>query len=483
MAYQDLPTPSTWIGGHSEPAARVLPDFLYDPNDGARLQPQVSSSPDQVDRAVASAAHAHQEGEWRHAGMAHRATVLGVFADAVDALADRIALLDSLNSGVPLAFTRMFAGSHGDTIRRAGQIGLEIGDELLLPAPQGDVRLRRVPWGPAALILPWNAPSALGAKKMAYALMAGTPIVLKPSPFAPWSCELLMQAAAEAGFPPGVVNAVVGGGDVGSRLCSDPRIRAVSMTGSTATGRAIAAVAAPNFTRLHLELGSNNPVVVREDAEIALTARMLFDGMTKLNGQWCEAPRNVYAVGSAAPALVDTLGALLRAGRLGSSVDESAMIGPMAYQARRDELVAQRDAWRTAGHSVVEGTTPASGGWFFAPTLVTGKGIAVDSEVFGPLLTVERVESDDEAVALANESAGGLAAYVFGADTEAAFEVGARMLAGEVKINGTSLLDMADGSAQSFFGTSGMGGHGDHDVLEFYLGKQIVGVDLLDAPL
>lgn len=479
----DIPIPATWVAGTSEPAPVEEDDSLADPNDGKPLQRRLSSSPDQVERALAAAATAHADGRWSDAGMKRRADVLHRFADAVDAAAEEIAVLDALNSGVPIRYTRMFAGSLGDTVRKAVELGAELGDEADLPADQGAVRLRHVPWGPTALVLPWNAPSAVAVKKMAYALMAGAPVIVKPSPFSPWSAELLARAAASSGFPDGVVNTVLGGADVGAQLCGDRRVRAISMTGSTPTGRTIAAAAAPHFTRLRLELGSNNPVVVRADAAIQETAQSLFDGMTKLNGQWCEAPRNVYAVGSTAADLVEALGSLAMAAEVGSSLDEATQVGPMAYRARRDELVAQRESWQRDGHTVRGRTEVQPEGWFFGPTVVAGDDIRVTDEVFGPMITVEAVADDDEAVARANRTAGGLAAYVFGGDLDAALSVGTRLLGGEVKINGTSLLDMSPLSAQSFFGSSGLGGHGDRDVLDFYLGKQVVGVDLVGAPL
>ncbi len=447
------------------------------------MQAVRSSSPEQVERAVEAAHRTHALGLWSGMGLAGRAEKLRVVADAIDAIADRIAVLDSLNSGVPISRTRMFAGSLGDTVRHAVAIAEEAGEDRELPAQPGPVRLRRVPWGPTALILPWNAPSFIATKKLAYALIAGNPVVVKPSPASPWSAQLLMGAIESADLPPGTVNLVLGGAEAGSALSADPRIRAISMTGSTPTGRLIAAAAAPNFTRLHLELGSNNPAVVRSDADVEATARQLYDGMTKLNGQWCEAPRNVYVAPEVSDELVAALTDLAETALVGPSLDEATTIGPMAFRERRDALVAQRAAFETAGHQAVHAKQAPDEGWFFLPTVVLGDAVRVDGEVFGPMLTVEVARSDDEAVARANSTAGGLAAYVFGEDLAAAQALGQQIHAGEVKINGTSVLDMSPESAQSFFGTSGIGGHGDRDLLDFHSGKQVIGRDLIAPPL
>lgn len=478
----ELPDLDTWIAGRPEPSGLRDETSLHDPNDGRPLQRSRSSSPDQVERAVAAADQAHRSGVWSGLGAEGRAAHLRDFADALDEHAPRIAVLDALNSGVPVSTTRLFAGTLADTVRRAVTLAGTLGETRRLPAEQGEVRLRRVPWGPTALVLPWNAPAAIATKKTAYALAAGAPVVLKPSPASPWSAQLVM-AAASANLPPGTVSLVLGGADVGARLCADPRIRAISMTGSTAAGRLIAASAAPHFTRLHLELGSNNPAVVRADAAAGRTAQALFDGMTKLNGQWCEAPRNVYVARERAGDLVAALRELTREARTGSSLAERTRIGPMAFRARRDELSAQRSAWARAGHEVFSGPEVPDGGWFFAPTVVVGEDVRTGGEVFGPMLTVCPVDTEDEAVRRANASAGGLAAYVFGEDVDAAFPLAERLTGGEVKINGTSLLDMSEESAQSFFGTSGIGGHGDPDVLAFHSGRQVVGRDLVGAPL
>ena len=482
MAVTALPSLDTWIGGRAEPSEVEETAYLHDPNTGEELRPQRSSSAGQVERALDLADRTHRSGDWARLSVEGRATYLLSFAEALDRRSDAIAELDAISSGVPLRYTRLFAGSLGDTVRGAITLALEAGDDRPLAAEQGPVRLRRVPWGPTALIVPWNAPAALAVKKAAFSLVAGATVILKPSPVSPTSAQLVAEAVAEAALPAGVFGLVLGGGLVGEQICADSRIRAIAMTGSTATGRRIAATAAPRFARLRLELGSNNPVVVRRDADVEHTASSLLDGMTKLNGQWCEAPRNVFAHQDVYEPLVEALRERVLGQELGSSLDESTTHGPMAFRDHRDGLVAQRDRWLSDGHEIAHGEEPTPG-WFFAPTLVTGDGITVEDEVFGPMLTVEPVDSDERALARAEATAGGLAAYVFTEDVEAGLGIGARLTAGEVKVNGTSLLDMSPESAQSFFASSGLGGHGDRDVLEFYTGQQVVGLDLVDAPL
>lgn len=477
-----IPDLDTWIGNAPEPSDVVGATSVCDPNTNRPMQQSRACSPEQLDRAITVADEVHRQGWWRAGGVAARSDALRRFADRLADCAEDIAVLDAVNTGVPVSVTRMFAASLAGTARQAASIAVEQGDEVPLPAEQGPVRLRRVPWGPTALIIPWNAPSAIMVKKMAFALAAGAPVVVKPSPYAPWSAQLIARAAAEA-LPAGTVAVVLGESDIGSRLCADPRIKAISMTGATATGQAIAGATAANLTRLRLELGSTNPVVVCGDADIAATARSLCDGMVKLNGQWCEAPRSVFVEAKAHAELLDALSARVSAMSVGSSLDESTRIGPMAYSARRIDLERQRDWLTGAGRRVAAKVAVPGDGAFFGPTVLDGDGADLGEEVFGPMLVVSSCSSDTEAIERANRVAGGLAAYVFSGDVRRGLELSGRLFGGEVKINGTSVLDMSPESSQSFFGLSGIGGHGDRDVLQFYSGKQVAGLDLVDPPM
>ncbi|MEZ5176360.1 MAG: aldehyde dehydrogenase family protein [Acidimicrobiia bacterium] len=480
MSFPDL---YTWIAGSPEPSEIELEDDLFDPNTSSPIQRLRSSSEMQVDRAIEAAARAHASGVWRRSGVADRAAVLDAFANELEGVVDDVARLDSLNSGVPITVTRILAASLPGTVRAAAELAKAVGDVQALPADGRTVRLRKEPWGPAALILPWNAPSAMATKKLAFCLAAGATAVVKPSPASPWSAQLIVEAAAQAGLPSGVVNLVLGGRAIGERLVGDPRIHAISMTGSTPNGKAIAARAGANLTRLQLELGSNNPAIVRADADIEATAASVASGTMKLSGQWCEAPRRVLADRSILPNFVETLIDILGGMRLGSSLDDDTEIGPVAFEARRDELVSQRDALVAAGAKAV-GTSPIpDAGWFVSPTVIVGDAIDLSGELFGPMVTVQPTDDDRQAVRLANQGSCGLAGYVYSRDLDAALTIGARLVAGEVKVNGSSVLDLAPGAVQSFFSDSGVGGHGDANLLEFFRGTQVVGVEAPGLPI
>ena len=340
-----------------------------------------------------------------------------------------------------------------------------------------------MPWGPTALITPWNAPSAMVVKKMAYALAAGAPVIVKPSSAAPHSAELIAEAAAAAGFPAGTWSLVRGGAVLGRSISEDPRIAAISMTGSTPVGRDIAVRSVGRFARLQLELGANNPAIVRADADLQSTAEAIIAGAWKLSGQWCEAPRRVYADRSVHKALLSALAESSARWHIGSSLDPATQLGPVAFPARRAELLQQRTQLIEAGAKLVyESEVPAEG-CFMPPSILDGRGAEPSDEIFGPLLVVHAVDGDEEALAAASRGHVGLAGYVFTTDADRGRDLGKRLPAGEIKINGTSVLDMAPGSEQSFFGGSGLGGHGDTRLLEFFTGARVVGEDSPGLPL
>ncbi len=473
----------TWIGGVPELSAIESDAALFDPNTSIPLQELRSSSPAQTDRAIAAAAFAHEAGEWRRGGAEARSVALHAFAKRLDEIADRVAVLDAINSGVPISVTRLFAGSMGGTVRAAADRAVSVGDVDTLPADGRTVQLRKVPWGPTALILPWNAPSAMATKKLAYCLAAGATAIVKPSPMSPWSALLIVEAAQDTGLPPGVINLVLGGREVGEQLVGDPRIRAIAMTGSTPTGRGIAARAAANLTRVQLELGSNNAAIVRADADLGATAASLASGAMKLSGQWCEAPRRVLVDHTILPQLVDALCEALAGMRLGSSLEDETEIGPVAFEARRSELRSQLSELVAGGARAIETGTPPDAGWFVSPTVVVGEGMNPEQELFGPIITVQPTRGDDDAVAMGNQGLHGLAGYVYSENLDEAMAIGAKLVAGEVKVNGSSVLDLAPDAVQSFFGGSGIGGHGDADLLEFFRGTQVVGVEAPGLPI
>ncbi|HET7120438.1 MAG TPA: aldehyde dehydrogenase family protein [Solirubrobacterales bacterium] len=460
-------------GEVSEPTEN-LGRVLENPSDGTELGPQKASSEESVERALAAAESAWQEGSWSDLPAAERIATLERFAAALELRAEEIARFDAIDSGVPIATMRLFAGALGDSVRGAAQEVAAAGETRPLASNGRRVEVLRLPWGPAVLLTPWNAPSGAAVGKLAASLAAGCPTILKPSEWAPSFAQAFAEAALEAGFPPGALQIVHGDAGVASRLVADSRVRAIALTGSQAAGRAVAAVAAARMAALQLELGGSNAAVVAADADVEATARALGDGAAKLNGQWCEAPRRVLVAAELHDDLREALVADLSARRVGAAEDEEAEIGPLAHRAHFEKVREQ--AAGLGGEATPTAAVPDAPGFFFSPTIVTGATPeAAAAEIFGPVLTLHPVADDREAVAIANANGDGLAGYVFSSDPERAFEIGRRLHAGEIRIGGTNLVDLAPGSTQSFWGTSGFGAHGNREVLEAFRGSRIVG--------
>ena len=479
-----LPPQRDLIDGAREVPGDSLPLELADPTTGEPLGRAACTSGAALERAIAAAARVHADGSWGDLDAQTRAAALERIAGELESRASEIGAAEAMGSGVPIAIASAFGGATAGSFREAIGLMREAGDVEDLGEPGRPVELWRLPWGPAAVLVPWNAAAAMAAKKTAFALAAGAPVVLKAPERSPWGCNLVAEAIEAAGLPPGTFQLVHGGAEVGASLTGDPRVRAVSFTGSVRAGRSSARSAPEDFKALQLELGGNNPVIVLPDADVEATAASLASGMIKLNGQWCEGPGKVLVPPALHDTLVAALLAALAAFRMGPHDDPSTELGPLSSTVHRAELDRQVASLVARGGTVHASHEPPVTGAFWSPRVITDVAASdAVEEMFGPVVTVHPVPSVDEALMIANGSPYGLAAYVFGGDTGAAMAVARRLRFGEVKVNGTSLLDLAPGSAQSFWRASGIGGHGDRDVMAFFRGTQVVGVDRAGMPI
>ncbi|MCE5292676.1 MAG: aldehyde dehydrogenase family protein, partial [Nocardiaceae bacterium] len=466
----------SWVD--CEPIAN---EWNLDPNTGQPVHRMVTTDALDVERALQHAERAYSA----RADVEERAAVLERVATLLEARAEDIARTDSLTSGAPISVTRKVAAFLPFRIRAAAAEARSLPRVQSLGAGGRDVRLYKVPWGPAAILTPWNGPSFIPAAKVASAFAAGCPVILKPSEHAPGSAQLVVECFVEAGLPSGALQLVHGRGEVGAALTSDPRIKIVSFTGGPVAGRAIARAAAEDFKVLQLELGGNNPVLVLEDADVEVAADGIFEGMTKINGQWCEGPGKVLAHRSLVEPLVEALTERISKLVVGHSLDESVELGPISNAPHFATLQARIDGLRGLGATIHQpARLPELDGLFLSPTVAVGADPAkATAELFGPLVSVHAVDSDDEALRIANANPSGLDAYVFGRDTDRAIEVGSRVLSGEVRVNGAKLADLGDDSAQSFWGPAGIGGHGPAESVRVFCGDRVVGVDSPDLPL
>ena len=407
---------------------------------------------------------------WAALGPAGRAPYLHRLADLIDANVERLAAVECLDMAMLLRSLRARVIARGARNYRAYA-------DLALAYEERDWRsngtwnrVTRMPSGPAAVITPWNAPFMLSTWKTAPALAAGCTVVLKPAEWSPLSCSLLADLAAEAGFPPGVLNVVQGiGEEAGAALVSHALVRRVSFTGSPETGRLIGVAAAGRIAPFTAELGGKSPFLVFADADLDAAARKAA-GQYDDAGQVCLAGTRLLVEHSVAEEFLRLFHGYTDEHVLGDPRDEATTISPLVHPDHLARVEGFVERARAAGDRIVRGGRRAEiGGLWYEPTLVAprsnGSEIA-QREVFGPVLTFQTFGDEAEAIALANSTEYDLAAIVYTGSAARAERVGRAVRGGTVWVNCFLVRDLT--APFGGMGISGIGREGGNYALDFY---------------
>jgi aldehyde dehydrogenase (NAD+) len=448
-----LPPTRLFIGGEWRDATGAGADTVVNPATEEIVGTVPRGSAADARAAVAAARAAFEDGPWGRSHGRERAERLRALQAALATRLDQLTALVVAETGTTLAVAR----SHQVTVPVTEHLDYwaeaATRPDLNAKAPKvarrsdgtrwlGNWVVRREPVGVVAAITPFNFPLLLNLMKLGPALAMGNTVVLKPSPYTPFSALVLAEAVAEADFPPGVVNVVTGGPDAGEVLTSDARVDMVTFTGSDGVGARIATQAAPTLKRLLLELGGKSALIVRADADVEAAATAGAADLTFHAGQGCALCTRHLVHVDVFDRYVELAADRLAKVRLGDPADPSTTMGPLIRRAAVDRVAAAVDEARQAGAAVVTGGQRPPDrpvGFFYEPTLITGAGNGwpvAREELFGPVGVVLPFETDEEAVALANDSPYGLSGHVFSRDTGAAFELACRLRTGEVKLNG-----------------------------------------------
>lgn len=387
----------------------------------------------QLDLAMASAQSAF--GSWKK-DEAKRRQVLLDCANALKARAAEIANVLTQEQGKPLA--KAMEEIIGGVVWFQVTAGLQIPVDVVSEGPDVRVEVRRKPYGVVGAITPWNFPLLLAIWKIAPALLAGNTIVLKPSPFTPLSTLTLGEILRDV-VPAGVVNTISGGDQLGAWITAHPTVRKISFTGSVATGKKIAAAAAPDLKRVTLELGGNDAAIVLKDVDPKAVAQKLFWGAFENCGQVCSAIKRLYVEEEVYEPLVQELAALAKHVKVGNGLDQGTQLGPINNKPqfqRVRELV--EDAKKHGAQFVAGGSAVGGKGYFFEPTIVTGiaEGVRlVDEEQFGPALPIMPFRRVEDAIDRANATHFGLSGSVWSRDVARATEIASALECGTGWVN------------------------------------------------
>ncbi|MSR36089.1 MAG: aldehyde dehydrogenase family protein [Gemmatimonadetes bacterium] len=452
-----------WIDGQWSDAASGETFSTENPATGEVLAQVAAGDAADINRAVAAARAAFRDPAWRRMNPHRRAELLWALSDLIEANAEELALLETLDNGKPLFESRevdlpsvvenfrYFAGIadklHGETIPVAGSF---LNYTL------------REPLGVVGCIIPWNFPLSMAVWKAAPALACGNTVVLKPAEQTPLSALRLGELAGEAGFPPGVLNVVPGFGETaGAALVRHPGVDAISFTGSTEVGRVVMRDAAETLKKVSLELGGKSPNIVFADADLGAAVKGAASGIYYGKGEVCAAGSRVLVERAVYDEFVERFRARSERATVGDPMDPGTRIGALVSEAQLERVLGYVERGRAEGARLVTGgrrVQVKGRGWFVEPTVfadVLPSMTIAREEIFGPVAAVMPFDDLEDAVAKANDTHFGLAAGVWTRDVAKAHRMAEELEAGTVWINSYNQYDSASpfgGYKQSGFG-------------------------------
>ena len=458
------------IHGEETPSADGATFDVWNPWTQEVYAQAAAGGPADVDRAVASARKAFDEGPWPRLGRVERAAAIHRLADLMEARSDELATLDTTDMGKPFAQARHDVARSVQNFRFFADHQRDHCGEVY-PMDSGHHTYSEYgPVGVVAAISPWNFPLMMASWKVAPAIAWGNTCVVKPSEDTPASVTMLGRLAVEAGLPPGVVNVVNGHGTpAGSALTGDDRVDRVTFTGSSATGRRVMASAASHLAPVSLELGGKGANIVFDDADLDNAVHWAVEAIFRNSGQICLAGSRLFVGSRIHDEFMERFVAAAEALAIGDPFDPATRFSGLASKKHFDKVSAYVDGVGADGGKVLTGGVDQSGRWLVRPTIVTDLPLTAPAyceEIFGPVCVVNRFETEEEAVGLANDTRYGLNAMLFTENLSRAHRVASQLRAGTVWVNCFFIRDLR--TPCGGVGDSGVGREGGNFSREFF---------------
>lgn len=474
-----------YISGEFTPASNGATIKNMNPFTNEQINEVAQGQVEDINKAVAAAREAFDNGPWKTMKLTKRMAYIYRIADLIDEEVEKIAYLESLDTGLPISQTRKMVSRASENFRFYARM---VESRLVGDAYQVDDEFINytinAPVGVAGLITPWNAPFMLETWKVAPALATGNTVVLKPAELSPLSANLLAEVIHKAELPKGVFNVVHGYGETaGDALVKHPDVQLISFTGETKTGSTIIKNSADTLKSCSMELGGKSPIIIFDDADFERALDACVWGIYSFNGERCTANSRLFIQEGIKDEFIAALKKRVAKIKIGDPLDESVEVGPLIDKGHFNKVRGYLDIATDEGTEVITANIPEeiAKGNFVAPTIILNAKNhmrVAQEEIFGPVLTVMTFKDEEEAIKLANDIKYGLAGYVWTNDIKRGHRVAHKVEAGMLWVNAQNVRDLRTPFGGSKY--SGIGREGGHYGFEFYTEQKIIHVSIAE---